>query len=199
MLILCSFFLYLQGSWKLPTLNTFVRKNWLETLKKSKEDTNEFFVKYFLSYNIFLSQSQNVQLLWCQVSEVISRWLKIFGLTRKIDSLSRKCVRRSLFFWAQTVLMHIVEVWAWLGCTSRMAMKWKMGNVLCLYLGWCLPHLAVRSEAHLVWYHQKRTALFWAITQRVVLIPYRRFGTTYRAHLEGSRIKVIFDPSRWDR
>jgi len=27
-----------------------------------------------------------------------------------------------------------------------------------------------------------RTALFWVITQRVVVIPYRRFGTTYRSH-----------------
>ena len=32
-----------------------------------------------------------------------------------------------------------------------------------------------------------RTALFWAITQRVVVIPYRRFGTTYRSCL--SRVK----------
>ena len=27
------------------------------------------------------------------------------------------------------------------------------------------------------------TALFWVITQRVVVISYRRFGTTYRSHL----------------
>jgi len=32
-----------------------------------------------------------------------------------------------------------------------------------------------------------RTALFWAISQRVVLIPYRRFGTNYRSHLQGSK------------
>jgi hypothetical protein len=31
-----------------------------------------------------------------------------------------------------------------------------------------------------------RTALFWAITQRVVVIPYRRFGTTYLSHIQGS-------------
>jgi hypothetical protein len=30
-----------------------------------------------------------------------------------------------------------------------------------------------------------RTGLFWIITQRVVVIPYRRFGTTYRSHLRG--------------
>ena len=34
-----------------------------------------------------------------------------------------------------------------------------------------------------------RTALFWAITQGVVVIPYRRFGTTYRSHTNRSRIQ----------
>jgi len=34
-----------------------------------------------------------------------------------------------------------------------------------------------------------RTALFWVITQRVVVIYYRRFGTTYRSHLLGSRMR----------
>jgi hypothetical protein len=32
-----------------------------------------------------------------------------------------------------------------------------------------------------------RSALFWVITQRVVLIPYRRFETTCRSRLHGSR------------
>ena len=32
-----------------------------------------------------------------------------------------------------------------------------------------------------------RTALFWVITQRVMIISYRRFGTTYRSHLQESR------------
>ena len=31
---------------------------------------------------------------------------------------------------------------------------------------------------------------FWAITQRVVAIPYRCFGTTYRYQLMGSRIHI---------
>jgi hypothetical protein len=30
---------------------------------------------------------------------------------------------------------------------------------------------------------QMITALFWAITQRIVVISYRRFGTTYRSHV----------------
>jgi len=33
-----------------------------------------------------------------------------------------------------------------------------------------------------------RNAIFRTITQRVVAIPYRRFGTTYRSHIRGSRI-----------
>jgi len=32
------------------------------------------------------------------------------------------------------------------------------------------------------------TVLFWDFTQRVVVIPYRRFSTTYRSHLQFSRI-----------
>jgi len=35
----------------------------------------------------------------------------------------------------------------------------------------------------------KRTSPFWDITQRVLVIPYRRFGTTYPSHLQGSRMK----------
>jgi hypothetical protein len=31
------------------------------------------------------------------------------------------------------------------------------------------------------------TVLFWAPTQRVVVVPYRRFGTMYRSHLQVSR------------
>ena len=50
-----------------------------------------------------------------------------------------------------------------------------------------------------------RTAHVWVITQRVVVISYRLFGTTYRSHLQGSRIQKkgalfwILDPWRWDR
>jgi len=33
-----------------------------------------------------------------------------------------------------------------------------------------------------------RTSLFWAVTQRVMVIPYRRFGTTCRSHFHGPGI-----------
>jgi len=32
-----------------------------------------------------------------------------------------------------------------------------------------------------------RTALFWVITQQVVVISYQLFGTTYRSHPQGSK------------
>jgi len=35
-------------------------------------------------------------------------------------------------------------------------------------------------------YRTLGTALLWVITQRVVVISYRRFGRTYRAHLQSS-------------
>jgi hypothetical protein len=40
-------------------------------------------------------------------------------------------------------------------------------------------------------FHAKymRSAIFWDVTQCVVAIPYGRFGTTYRSHLQGSRIQ----------
>ena len=34
-----------------------------------------------------------------------------------------------------------------------------------------------------------RTELFWIIMQRVVVMSYRRFGTTYRSHLQGVKNK----------
>jgi len=42
------------------------------------------------------------------------------------------------------------------------------------------------SACNLQYYFFFRTALFWVITLPVVVIPYRRFGTTYHSHLQGS-------------
>jgi hypothetical protein len=36
---------------------------------------------------------------------------------------------------------------------------------------------------------QMRTALFWVVTQLVMLIHCRSSGTTYRAYLQGSKVK----------
>jgi hypothetical protein len=53
----------------------------------------------------------------------------------------------------------------------------------------CEFGLAANGETRVM-----RTALFWAITQRVVAISYRIFGTTYRSHRQVSRIQILLDP-----
>ena len=45
-----------------------------------------------------------------------------------------------------------------------------------------------------------RIALFWVLTQRVVVILYRRFRSTYRSHLQGSSIQeqsIYFVAKAW--
>jgi len=39
---------------------------------------------------------------------------------------------------------------------------------------------------------RRRTALIWVIMRRVLTISYRRFGTIYHSHLQGSRILGSF-------
>jgi len=39
----------------------------------------------------------------------------------------------------------------------------------------------------------QRTTLLWAIKQRIVVITYRRFGTTYRSHLQEMTHEVRID------
>jgi len=50
-----------------------------------------------------------------------------------------------------------------------------------MYNGICLEH-DKRTRA-------LRTALFWALMQRVVIVLYQNCVTTYRSHLQGSRIQ----------
>ena len=38
-----------------------------------------------------------------------------------------------------------------------------------------------------------RSALFWDITRRRVVIVYRRFGTAYKFHFQGSRVLNLED------
>ena len=35
-----------------------------------------------------------------------------------------------------------------------------------------------------------RSAFFWDVTQRMMAISYRRFGTTYRPHFKGQEIQA---------
>jgi len=64
-----------------------------------------------------------------------------------------------------------------------------MINVVCLYKN--CPTTSASLAKVVCKRTDMRTALFWAITNRAVVIPYRRFGTTYPSHLQGSRIRFI--------
>jgi hypothetical protein len=45
-----------------------------------------------------------------------------------------------------------------------------------------------------------RSALFWDVTQRWVVVQYPRFETAYPSHLQGSRsLRLGLNPWRWDR
>jgi len=46
--------------------------------------------------------------------------------------------------------------------------------------------LSQNTSCKLIFSLEKRTALFWIIMQQVVLISYRRFGTTFRSLEDGT-------------
>jgi len=69
-------------------------------------------------------------------------------------------------------------------------------TVLCSYTNYCevcfTEHLHVHQETIIglilgskTGMRKLRTAFVWTIRQRAVVIPYRRFGTAYRSHLQG--------------
>jgi hypothetical protein len=64
--------------------------------------------------------------------------------------------------------------------TATLNLQFPTNLVLLPYFTLC----ALRYVTYVV-----RTALFWVVTQRVVVNSYRRFGTTCRFHLQGSRIQ----------
>jgi len=64
------------------------------------------------------------------------------------------------------------------------------------------PSLA-SSQRFYAWFQASaekymRTALFRAVIQRVVVIPYWRIGTAYRSHFKEFSFWIL-DPWRWDR
>ena len=64
-------------------------------------------------------------------------------------------------------------------------------NMATLHLLCTRIHSANTSRRNLICidsYLWLRSSIFWDISQRRVVIPYRRFGTTYRFYLQRSRI-----------
>ena len=86
--------------------------------------------------------------------------------------------------WLLTLRLHsIARVTLWL-LTLRLYSTKQLGRVLicAFYIYGQSPHT--------------RTALFWITAQRIVVISYRRFGTTYRSHPQWSGIQKRTSSSR---
>jgi hypothetical protein len=72
------------------------------------------------------------------------------------------------------------------------------GNSFCPVINTCMcnskasgcPHIILQDGTDQRLY--KRSALFWEIIQRWVVVLFRRFGTSYRSHLQGLRSPRCF-------
>ena len=85
--------------------------------------------------------------------------------------------------------------------TKRLIRKYSIIILFILTTVTCLLLLSVyyiaRCQASAATH--MRSALFWDIMQRLVVIMYRRFGTTYGSDLQGLSPRRLFRPCRWDR
>jgi hypothetical protein len=121
-----------------------------------------------------------------------------------------------LFPARQDIISPAMKMWSII--SSR---GWRNRRLLCVHPGWLeLSHvvpsvwtvqrtvlhtfiryshfLLFRSCFWCIGAADLSSALFWVITQRVMVISYRRFGTTCRSHLPGSRIqKIACYPNAW--
>ena len=75
-------------------------------------------------------------------------------------------------------LLHVDPVYI---CTCQSTFTQYSIKLQCII---SLQVLAVHKTHYMM-----RNALFWVTTQRVVAIPYRRFGTTFRSQIQGSKFQ----------
>jgi hypothetical protein len=63
-------------------------------------------------------------------------------------------------------------------------------QTLVLHHAMCQWVSSPQQQVHCLHWRAKqweRSALFWVITQHIVVVPYQRFRTTYQSHFQGSR------------
>ena len=85
----------------------------------------------------------------------------------------------------------VVAMSGWKECTC--CSVWKEGIYMLLCLVLCHCHQLYADESRFISL-QARFALFWDNTQRVVVIPCRRFGTTCKFNLDPLKVRVIGCP-----
>ena len=89
---------------------------------------------------------------------------------------------------ARVHLEHRLLAYSFGVLTSRD--EYQLAAKKCAPLGCCLTDVSGQSIGPILRAQEsnssvQRTALFWAITQRVVVIYHRRFGTIYQSHPRG--------------
>jgi hypothetical protein len=93
-----------------------------------------------------------------------------------------------------SVAVHLVEIVRMLSELSAFLVRRQLGIICCVsaahkrssgFIGRYQQQNQIQPKTLSVNPHNVRTALFWDNTQRVVVISYRRFGTTYRSHPSG--------------
>jgi hypothetical protein len=147
-----------------------------------------------MNWNIIRWQSSKN--LWVQMSYTIDRAVQSnIAVFYKFVSWFVSCPSLLYFHLSQ----HIVRA---TGCTTAISefQFWQRGrlfySLLHSYRPWSTPFF--RSAA-LVYPRNSfqasaamfiRSALFWDIARRRVVSVYRRFGATYRSHLQGSRALI---------
>jgi len=110
-------------------------------------------------------------------------------MRRPWHALGRSATKNkyTLYIYIYCVCIHIYiylyTLYIYKLANSMKESPWETNELL---TGQELPQLKASSAKQL------RTAPFWIVTQPVVVISYRRFGTTCRSHLQGSRIQKKF-------
>jgi hypothetical protein len=124
-----------------------------------------------------------------QCCTAVASSVKIGGVTAQIT------------FWPH--IPHLYHIWRGLSRYGRCPLV--MVSVLTTTLIWWRKLIYTRV-LH-AWFQvyaalQIGSAVLWDRTKRGLVIPYRRFGTTYRSHPQAStspRKQRLLEPWRWDR
>ena len=107
--------------------------------------------------------------------------------------------------WSRTVVGYCPRIFPFVyreNCLEIKILKWYIYKFPYKKYTHTHTHTHTHTSLNSVWFlvsaaKWMRTVLFWVVTQRLVVISCRRFGTTYRSHLPRSKIQK--EPWRLDR
>jgi len=116
----------------------------------------------------------------------------VHGRKKCILRVGRRNVQDFTYHVWEEGIHYVVTVSGWKKCACSYHV-WEEGMYLLLCLVSCHCHQLCADESRFISLWAK-SALFWDNTQRVVVIPCRRFGTTYKFHLDPLTVGVVGCP-----